>query len=220
MAARAHPDPTPVHVDSPINLGLEIRQVPGTRSDWGHMAAQNTHEAAAPAAVEVELRRADIAFVRLRGEHDLSTKPRLTEALTEASAKRNVLVDLSECTFMDSSVIAALFLARTKLDLRDGRLELVIPREAATLQRTAEVTALGVMLRVHETQAEGLASFRGDDHSTHVRDQRSRFGDPDARAAQCSCGWQGETRTGRTAERVARRDGMEHVDQRRRAAAT
>jgi anti-anti-sigma factor len=183
------------------------------------MAAQNTKQAALP-AVEVELRRADIACVRLRGEHDLSTKPRLTEALTEASAKRNVLVDLSECTFMDSSVIAALFLARTKLDLRDGRLELVIPREAATLQRTAEVTALGAILRVHETQAAGLASFRGDDHSTEVKDQRARFGDPEARAALCSCGWQGETRTGRTAERVARRDGTEHVDQQRLAAAT
>jgi anti-sigma B factor antagonist len=131
------------------------------------MAAQNTQRATTP-AVEVEFRRPEVAFVRIRGEHDLSTQPRVAEALAEASARRNVLVDLSECTFMDSSVIAAFFLARTELGLRDGRLELVIPPDAGTLQRTAEVAALGTILRIHQTQAEGLASFEADDHSIFV----------------------------------------------------
>lgn len=122
------------------------------------MAAHNAQQAAL-AAIEVELRGADIALVRLRGEHDLSTKPRLTAALAAASDRRNVLVDLSECTFIDSSVIAAFFLARTELDLRDGRLELVIPPDAATLQRTAEVTALGTILQIHDSECGGLAGL-------------------------------------------------------------
>ena len=55
-----------------------------------------------------------------------------------------------------------------------------------------------------------------DGHTITIRDLRLRFGAPEAFATSCSCGWRGEERRGRTAERIAKRDGAIHVDEWRR----
>src|SRR6185295_18889322 len=54
-----------------------------------------------PGTVEVEHPAPGLAVVNVTGEHDVSTAPELTQALDEAAAYSNVLVDLSECSFMD-----------------------------------------------------------------------------------------------------------------------
>jgi anti-sigma B factor antagonist len=171
---------------------------------------------AAP-AVELEFRQPDVALIRLRGEHDVATKQDLAEAFATASAQQNVVVDLSDCTFIDSTVIAAFFRARETLAQRGGRLELVIPLGAATVQRVARITALDKILPIHDTQHAALAGFQQlQEHSVTIRDLRARFGDPEAFRAECSCGWLGEVRTDqRTAGRTARRDGAVHVDEER-----
>jgi anti-anti-sigma factor len=180
------------------------------------MAGQNAESPASP-AVAVELVQPGLACVRLRGEHDLSTKPRLTEALAKAAAQINVVVDLTECGFIDSSVIAAFFQAGREVGQVGGRLELVI---AATgeVRRAAELTALGTVLPVRETMAEALAGFGPQEHVIQIRDLRSRFGDDETRAAECTCGWHGPVHTGhQTAAREARREGMVHVERQRAA---
>ena len=174
--------------------------------------AQHQANQTAPRAVEVEFHRVGVAVVRLRGEHDLSSKQALSEGLSDASDQLNVIVDLSECTFMDSSVIATFYVARKSLGARGGRLELVIPPEAITVQRVATITRLAKLLPIHETHGAGIASFQPGEHSIQVRDLRLRFGDPEAYAAQCSCGWLGETRA---TERPARRDGTRHFERER-----
>jgi anti-sigma B factor antagonist len=176
------------------------------------------HRKAPPTApaVEIEYRRPGIALIKLRGEHDFANRQDLIEALATASAKPNVLVDLSECTFMDSTVIAAFFRAREILRRRGGRLELVIPQAATTIQRVARVTTLDKILPIHETQRAAVASIEPREHSITIRDLRARFGDPEAFRAECSCGWQGEMQDdARMAGRQARRDGVIHVDEER-----
>ena len=212
-----HPDPEtrPCGV-RPINLGCAAT-LRGRGHIGVHMAPHDAHSAPPP-ALEVDFGRPSIALVRLRGDHDLSGKQRLGEALSTAGARLNVLVDLSECTFMDSSVIAALFLARARLAERGGRLELVIPHEAIAVRRVADVTVLQAILPIHETLSAAVAGLQIDRHAIHLRDLRLRFGDPESRAAHCSCGWQGVARGGPTAGRTARRDGVEHVDQEHLAA--
>jgi anti-sigma B factor antagonist len=112
-----------------------------------------------PRGVEVEFRLPGVAFVRLRGEHDLSGRQALAAALASASDQLNVLVDLSECTFMDSSVLGVLIPAGHDIKQSGGRLELVIPAEASTAHRVAEITRLAEFLRIHKTHAAGFASF-------------------------------------------------------------
>jgi len=178
--------------------------------------ARHSAQLAARAAVELEFRPPGIAFVALHGEHDLSSKQCLADALAAASAKRDVLVDLSDCTFMDSSVIAALFRARQTLNERGGRLELVIPQSATTIKRVADVTLLAAILPIHESRSAALARIRTGDHTIRIRDLRLKFGDSESYAAECSCGWTGDTRTRwQTAAREARRDGAVHVEKHR-----
>jgi anti-sigma B factor antagonist len=124
------------------------------------MAREDAHPTAVPAAVEIEFPEPGIACVRLRGEHDLASKQPLTEALTAAAAHPHVFVDLSECTFMDSSVVATLIVTHRDLGQRGGRLGLVIPPEARAIRRVAEITALAAVLPIHETPTAAVASFR------------------------------------------------------------
>lgn len=166
----------------------------------------------APPAVEVAFHRVGIAIVTLRGEHDLNGELALSNALVHASDQLNVLIDLSECSFMDSSVIAAFIAARTSLAERGGRLEIVIPPEATTVERFAQLSHLADLLPIHATRSAGIATFQRSEHLIQIRDLRLRFGDPEAHAAQCYCGWLGETRA---MERQAERDGTQHVDRER-----
>jgi anti-sigma B factor antagonist len=57
------------------------------------------------------------ARVVVRGELDMATSPQLTSAIESvaSSAAQRVVVDLLEVTFLDSSGVSALCLARTKL---------------------------------------------------------------------------------------------------------
>ena len=179
------------------------------------MAGQNARSGALP-AVDVETLAHGVACVRLRGEHDLGTRPRLAEALASAGDRANVVVDLTECAFIASAVIAAFFQAGRELSQVGGRLELVIPPGPGEVRRAAELTALASVLPVRETLAEALAGFGPQEHTIQIRDLRSRFGDAETRAAECTCGWHGPVHTGhQTAARDARREGMVHVERQR-----
>lgn len=123
------------------------------------MAPQGSNRATPP-AIEVEFHPAGVAVVKLRGEHDLRCKQALAEALTGASAQANVLVDLSECTFIDSTIIGVLVLASTKLDHGGGRCEFIIPPEASSVRRVAQIAGLNEILVIHETPNAGIASFQ------------------------------------------------------------
>jgi anti-sigma B factor antagonist len=108
-------------------------------------------------AIEVEIHSPNAAIVTLRGEHDLGSKPEVVRALVVASGCRYVLVDLSECTFIDSSVISALLQASNRLTKRDGLLELVIPSGAHQAVRNVfELMGLQRLLPIHETRAAAI----------------------------------------------------------------
>lgn len=100
-----------------------------------------------------------LAVVSLCGEHDISTQPEVTAALERAAAHSDVLVDLSECTFVDSTVVAALIKAAQAAHARDEQLVLVIPAEQKNITRVAEITHLGSILAVHTSRSTALASL-------------------------------------------------------------
>jgi anti-anti-sigma factor len=100
-------------------------------------------------SVLVELSRAGYAaVVSLHGEHDLSTRDQVEEAL--AGIFGSVLVDLSACPFIDSTVIVAL-IAQLQERVREGhRLELVVPPGNTSILRIVEVVGLRDLLVVHD----------------------------------------------------------------------
>jgi anti-anti-sigma factor len=168
-------------------------------------------------AVEVAFHRLGVAIVTLRGGHDINRRQALGEALTGAGPQLNVLVDLSECSSVDSSEIAALVATAGELQERGGELALIIPAKAVAVQRLAKHAGLAELLPIYATRGAAIASVRHNEHVINIRDLRQRFGDPEIRSAECSCGWRGGSHTGRTAERSARREATLHVDQERRA---
>jgi anti-anti-sigma factor len=54
---------------------------------------------------------ADVAIVRLLGKHDMASMPELEQHLRETRSAENVVVDLTETEFIDSSTIRALLRA-------------------------------------------------------------------------------------------------------------
>ena len=113
-----------------------------------------------PGTVEVEPHAPDVVVVALRGEHDLNTRQLFSEALARAGDDGNVLVDLSECSFIDSTIIGVLVLAFQAQTKRGRRLELAIPPAAQAIQRVATIAGLRTFLSIHETRSAGLASIQ------------------------------------------------------------
>ncbi len=133
---------------SDLTPGHPAEAPPGAHPHRRHgcAASRGSHQAGEPderSEVELELHEhLDAAIVTLRGEHDLTTRTRVSEALSHASQQSNVLVDLSECTFADSSLINSLLIANMQLQQRGGRIEVVIPPDASAVQRITAITGL------------------------------------------------------------------------------
>jgi anti-anti-sigma regulatory factor len=86
------------------------------------------------------------AIVRLHGGHDVATSRHLRDALR--SAEGDVLLDLSTCEFIDSSVIFVIF-ADCNARARDGRrLDLLVPPSNRAIARTLEIAGAREVLGV------------------------------------------------------------------------
>jgi anti-anti-sigma factor len=109
--------------------------------------------------VKVEFATNDTAVVALVGEHDLHSRAALRATLAYAAEGRNVLVDLSRCTFVDSAIISLLLATQRTLSQHDGRCELVIAPESGYVTRLFEISGISGLFRVHPTRNAGFASI-------------------------------------------------------------
>lgn len=97
--------------------------------------------------IDIHSTRPGVVIVALRGEHDLSSKDDLSAALERACAEEPlVVVDLSECTFIDSTVIAALVASYARVREEGRRLALLIPQTDGIVARTAEISGLRALV--------------------------------------------------------------------------
>ncbi|HET6172461.1 MAG TPA: STAS domain-containing protein [Gaiellales bacterium] len=110
----------------------------------------------------------------MRGEHDISTAPALRRALADAAEHSSVLVDLSECSFIDSTVIGALLKAAQGVKARGDRFALVIPPEQRNVTRLAAMTRLADILAIHSDRDAAVAGLRKStqDSGTSSADER------------------------------------------------
>src|SRR4051812_32255482 len=58
--------------------------------------------------VEISALSDDTMLLALCGDHDLDTKPRLLDALAAVRRSPKVIVDLTPCTLIDSTIISTL----------------------------------------------------------------------------------------------------------------
>ena len=112
-----------------------------------------------PGTVSLERPAAGVVIVTLGGEHDLNTRPQLGEALARAGDAIGVLVDLTDCAFIDSTVIGVLVVAFQTAAESGRRFELTIPEDARAIRRVATVAGLTTFMTIHGTRAAGLESI-------------------------------------------------------------
>ena len=117
------------------------------------VVAENRDPDFGGATVEVLARPASApgyaAIVRVGGQHDIASIPRIRETLE--SIHGNVLVDLSDCTFLDSSVIHTLIDDACERRREWESLELIVPVANASVLRTLRISGLRELLVVHES---------------------------------------------------------------------
>jgi anti-sigma B factor antagonist len=107
-----------------------------------------------------------IRLLKVDGELDLSTSTQLEGPLEEAvsSDEAAVLVDLTDCTFIDSTGIAMIVRAWQRVDAaagNGGKGGLVLCCQNEQVRRVLEVTGLENSLRVFATRDEAVAALRG-----------------------------------------------------------
>jgi anti-sigma B factor antagonist len=94
--------------------------------------------------------------VAVVGEIDVATAPELERALDEAGVAKRVVLDLSECGFIDSSGLRTLLGARSAAAAAGGSLVLVVSDPG--ILRVFEVMALHELLEIHDTLAGAVSS--------------------------------------------------------------
>jgi len=109
-------------------------------------------EAWTPPGVEVRYASprsaAFAAVVSLYGEHDLDSLETLMHALEPIVG--DVLVDLTDCRYIDSTVVGVIITKSRELGREGHILELVAPRSNAPVTRVLDVIGMRTLLKVHE----------------------------------------------------------------------
>ena len=115
-----------------------------------------------PGTVNVEIHAPHIASIILRGECDISTAPRLADALERTNQRTHAIIDLSECEFVDSTIIGVLNAAHRTRDARGTRLEVVLPASASEIvNRVFALMQLRDILSVHDSAEAARTALDG-----------------------------------------------------------
>src|ERR1700722_4823128 len=93
----------------------------------------------------------DLHVVTLRGEWDVSTRERLRGALASVGSDRDVVVDLRDASFFDSTALAELIALYKRLLGQGRRLEALVGD--SNMRRLLELTSLDGLLGVSGPRA-------------------------------------------------------------------
>jgi anti-sigma B factor antagonist len=104
-----------------------------------------------------------VRVVAVRGELDLSTAPDLEGQLEAAlAAGDSVMIDLTECEFIDSTGIALIVRAWQQIEAGgDAAREFAICSDGDQVGRVLEISGLSVSIPVLRTRDAALAALRG-----------------------------------------------------------
>jgi anti-sigma B factor antagonist len=94
------------------------------------------------------------SVVRVAGELDLATNERLEAAVEGAGPADPLVIDLTGCTFLDSSAVRVLMSTARSAQAAGGNLSLVVSDPG--LLRLLEIAAVDTVIPVHATIADAL----------------------------------------------------------------
>ena len=112
----------------------------------------------APFRVEAES-NGSVHTVSVAGELDQSTAPELRTALADAigDQTRGLLVDLSDCNFIDSTGLS--LLVETKRRLAEDQRRFGVCCADADVRRLLELTGIDQAVNLFDTRAEAVAAL-------------------------------------------------------------
>lgn len=108
-----------------------------------------------------ELDRGICAF-KVRGELDMNTAPELEGGLEDALSEpgASIMLDLSECEFIDSTGIALIVRAWQRLSNGGGG-KLVLCCDNHQVRRLLKITGVESSISLHDEREAALAELRG-----------------------------------------------------------
>lgn len=110
--------------------------------------------------VVIERLDADLWLVRLTGEHDISTAPRVRAGLDDVLAHgTHLLVDLTETEFIDSSVIATLIDVHRRVETQPDEVLVIVAPAGSQPARVFEIAGLHALLPIHDTREAALQAL-------------------------------------------------------------
>ena len=123
------------------------------------------------ATLRVDRTRDGVAVFDLAGDYDMANAPELDAALGKALAEqRGIVLDLSETTFIDSSVIHVL--VRTQRALAGQQRQLALRLQTASiLLRALEISELASVLPITADREEAIAIATGPPEAAAASDQ-------------------------------------------------
>ena len=117
-----------------------------------------------PGPVTIEVVSSRAAVVTLGGDHDVASRDAIADAFSVAGTGRDLLVDLTECTFIDSTIIKLLLQTMRALEEQDARLELVIDTDPrGHVARVAELMGIADVIPTHGSRSDGIRSLADGD---------------------------------------------------------
>ena len=110
--------------------------------------------------MECRPRGPDVVVLELHGEASVSTGRTLSGFLEEVidQGYRQLLIDMAEVTYLDSSALGALVGSYKKLTERGGTLLLVSP--SPLVQRVLQISRLDRLFNVCDTEQQALSNLR------------------------------------------------------------
>lgn len=127
----------------------------------------------APISVTLEQQDPTVAVVTLIGEHDAFSAPRVENELAVLlDAGVPILVDLRDCSFLDSQTLSTLLAARHQAEEAElGFTVALDPDEHTHVHRLLDMTGLRSAFAIHGTleQAKAAAAAGQASGAPHVR---------------------------------------------------
>jgi anti-sigma B factor antagonist len=117
--------------------------------------------------IAVERAQAGVEVVTVTGEHDLSTAPELQRRMDAAlDSGAPVAVDLLQTTFIDSTVLRVLILAREHADERGVGFSIALGESTGHgVRRLLELTGIEQRLQTAPTRAAAIAGAAAPQHA-------------------------------------------------------